>query len=82
VIPVLGRNFTGEDDQPSAPKVGLLSYDLWSSRFGSSRDVVGKTIEIDGIRTRIAGVLPREFELPNLAHVDLVIPQALAIQQY
>src|SRR5450755_2091047 len=32
--PVVGRNFTAEEDRPNAGKVALLSYGLWQSRFG------------------------------------------------
>jgi putative ABC transport system permease protein len=77
VQPILGRNFTSEEDQPAAPKVALVSYGLWLSRFGGDPQVVGRTISLDGRPARIVGVLPRDFEYPTLAHVGLVVPQAL-----
>ncbi|HEY3458988.1 MAG TPA: ABC transporter permease [Bryobacteraceae bacterium] len=82
IVPVLGRNFTNADDRHSSPKVALISYGLWKSRFAANPEAVGKTIAIDGVPTRILGVLPPDFELPNLAHADLVVPQALAIDHY
>jgi putative ABC transport system permease protein len=82
IAPILGHNFTREDDRRNAPKVALVSFGLWTSRFGGNPGIVGKTIEIDGFPTRIVGVLPRDFELPNLVHADLVVPQALAIDRY
>lgn len=82
IVPVLGHNFTREEDSRNAPKVALVSYGLWTSRFAASPEVLGKTIAIDGFPTRIVGVLPRDFELPNLLHADLVVPQALAIEHY
>jgi putative ABC transport system permease protein len=82
ITPVLGHNFTRDDDRRNAPRVALVSYGLWTSRFAADSAVVGKTIEIDGFPTRIVGVLPRDFELPNLVHADLVVPQALAIEHY
>ena len=82
IVPVLGHNFTREDDRRNPPKVALVSYGLWASRFAASPEVIGKTIEIDGFPTRVVGVLPRDFELPNLAHADFVVPQALAIERY
>jgi len=77
VQPFLGRNFTAEEDRPNAPKVALLSYGLWQSRFGSDPAVVGRTVSLDGRAARVIGVLPRGFEFPTLAHVGMVVPQAL-----
>ena len=77
VQPILGRNFTSEEDQPTAPKLALMSYGLWLSRFGGDPQVVGRTISLDGRPARILGVLPRDFEYPTLAQVGLVVPQAL-----
>ena len=37
VQPVLGRNFTREEDQPNVPRVALLTYGLWKDRFGEDR---------------------------------------------
>ena len=72
---VRGRNFTPEEDMPNAPRVALISYGLWKSRFGMAEDVLGKTISIDGDTNRIIGVLPPTFELPTLEHADIAVPQ-------
>lgn len=77
VIPLLGRNFTPEEDQPNAPKAALLSYGLWQSRFGADPNVLEHTLSLDGMPVRIIGVLPRGFELPTLAAADLLLPQQL-----
>ena len=77
IQPVLGRNFTRQEDQPNSPKVALLSYGLWKDRFGGDRSVLNRTISLDGVSTRIIGVLPHNFEFPTLAHVGLVVPEAL-----
>jgi predicted permease len=77
IQPILGSNFTAADDGPNVPKAVLLSYPLWQSRFGGSRDVVGSTIVLDGQAARIAGVLPRDFETPTLAPADLLMPQGM-----
>ena len=77
IQPLLGRNFTRDEDQPNSPKVALLSYGLWKDRFGGDRSVLNRTISLDGVPTRIVGVLPRNFEFPTLAHVGLVVPEAL-----
>ncbi|MFZ0639449.1 MAG: ABC transporter permease [Candidatus Acidiferrales bacterium] len=76
IQPLLGRNFTREEDTSTGPKVALLFYSLWKSRFGSDPHIVGKTISLDGQQTAIIGILPRDFQLPTLAHADLLIPEA------
>jgi predicted permease len=77
IQPLLGRNFTRDEDQPNSPKVALLSFGLWKDRFGGDRSVLNRTLSVDGVPTRIIGVLPRNFEFPTLAHVGLVVPEAL-----
>jgi putative ABC transport system permease protein len=77
IQPILGRNFTREEDQPKAPRVALITYQLWQNRFAESRDAIGRMISVDGQPTQIIGVLPRDFEYPTLAHTDLVVPEAL-----
>src|SRR5260370_1313376 len=75
--PILGRNFTPDEDRPNAPKVALLSYGLWQSRFAGDRGVIDRTLSLDGKPTRIVGVLPRDFEFPTLVHTSVLVPQAL-----
>ena len=77
IEPALGRNFTHAEDQPNAPKVALLSYAFWKSRFGGDAGVLDRSILVDGQPTRILGVLPRDFELFNLSPIDLLIPEAI-----
>ncbi len=77
IQPLLGRNFTREEDRPGAARVVLLSHGMWQSRFGGSRAIVDQTITIDGGPARVIGVLPADFELPTLASADLLMPQAL-----
>ena len=77
IQPILGRNFTRQEDRPNAPKVALISYGLWQSRFAADHAVVGKTIPLDGQAVTIVGVLPREFEMPTLAHADVLAPAAI-----
>ena len=77
VQPLLGRNFTRDEDQPKSPRVALLTYHLWRDRFAGDRNVIGRVMSVDGQSTEIIGVLPGDFEYPTLAHTDLVVPEAL-----
>lgn len=75
--PLLGRNFTSEEDRPKAPKVVLISYQLWQRRYGKDPTVVGKTISLDGSPARVIGVLNKDFELPTLDDADILMPEAI-----
>ncbi len=74
----LGRDFDWTEDRPGAPRVAILSHDLWSSRFGRSREVIGTEFSSDGGHIRVVGVLPRDFELPNLQPFDMLVPLSLS----
>jgi putative ABC transport system permease protein len=75
VSPVLGRTYTEEEDLPNAAPVTVLSYELWQSAFGGSRDVVGRTAIVNGIEREIVGVMPRGFDIDE-AGVQIWAPVA------
>ena len=75
--PLLGRNFSADEDQTGAEPVALISSQMWRTNFGASQNVVGKTIVLDGAPTRIIGILPPNFETPDLSAADLLVPQKL-----
>lgn len=77
IEPLLGRNFTREEDLPNGPRVALLSYGLWRSRFAGDPQIVGKNISLDGKSALVIGVLPADFEMPTLARADLLLPLAM-----
>jgi putative ABC transport system permease protein len=58
VAPVLGRNFTAEDDQTGAARVALIGHELWQTQFGGRADVLGRQVLLNGEPTTIIGVLP------------------------
>jgi putative ABC transport system permease protein len=62
VQPQLGRVFTPDEDIVGAPEdVVIVSDALWRTHFGADRDVVGRTILLDGQKTTIVGVMPPGF---------------------
>jgi putative ABC transport system permease protein len=63
VTPVIGRDFTPEDEQIGHEQVVLLSYGLWRRRFGGDSGILGKTILLDEKPFTVIGVLPRSFSL-------------------
>jgi predicted permease len=75
VRPLLGRNFTADEDERGAEPVALISYGMWRRSFATDADIVERKIILDGVVTRIIGVLPADFETPDLAPADLLVPQ-------
>ncbi len=64
VQPVLGRAFRTEEDRPGAPRVAIISYDLWQRRFGGSPGTIRRQIRLDSEQFKIVGVMPRTFAYP------------------
>jgi hypothetical protein len=74
-----GRNFLPEEDVPHGPRSVLISDGLWLSRFNRDPGAINKSIEIDGDSYRIVGVLPRDFEMPRLQAVDILMTAQMDI---
>ena len=55
--PMLGRDFTDEDDQPGATPVTILSYGFWKQHFAGDQNVAGKQISLDDKAYTIVGVM-------------------------
>ena len=60
--PLLGSGFSR--NHPTNDEV-VLSYDLWRRRFAESRTIVGSSIDLNGRPYTVAGVMPREFQVPE-----------------
>ena len=61
VTPILGRTFRTDDDRPGVEPVAILGGGFWKRRFGSSLDVLGKSIILNGESYTIVGVIPAGF---------------------
>ncbi len=72
VAPIMGRNFTAEDNKPGAPKTALLSYKIWQRDFAGASDIVGRAVRINGAAATIIGVMPPGFQFPT--NEELWIP--------
>jgi predicted permease len=65
VKPILGRDFTAEDNKPSAEKVTILGNDIWKRDFEGNPNVVGTAIRINGKAATVIGVMPPNFKFPQ-----------------
>jgi putative ABC transport system permease protein len=69
VSPALGRDFLPEDDRQGVEKAVLISDSLWRSEFGADRNVIGRTVRINGTPGQIIGVMPPRFNFPTSQQV-------------
>jgi predicted permease len=61
VKPILGRTFRSDDDQVGAAPVVILGGGLWQRKFGSSPDIVGNSLTLNGTSYIVVGVIPPNF---------------------
>ena len=76
VRPLMGREFTQDEDQPGRPPVAMISEGLWRRKFNRAPDVLGQTITLDGKSYSIVGVVPASLHLniPGFSEQDVYAP--------
>jgi putative ABC transport system permease protein len=67
--PVAGRAFTDDEEKPGSTPVAMISEGLWKRRFASDRNVIGRTINLNGQATTIVGIAPATLSLISAAEV-------------
>ncbi len=72
--PVIGRDFTADEEKPGAPAVVILGNRIWETRYGANRGVLGRVIRVNDVPSTVIGVMRPDFRFPNDA--DLWIPLA------
>jgi predicted permease len=60
----IGRTFDARD--LVGPAVVVLSHNTWQTQFGSSPDVIDKSVILNGKIFRIVGVMPSDFDFRML----------------
>lgn len=74
VRPHLGNILSPGADGPVREREALLSFGLWSRRYGSDPHVIGSKVIVDGFPTTVAGVLPRGYRFPELVPANVPLP--------
>src|ERR1700716_2501361 len=64
VSPIMGRDFTADDNKPGAEKTTILGYEIWQRDFGGDPNIVGQNVRINGRAATIIGVMPKGFKFP------------------
>ena len=76
VNPILGRNFSADEDRRGADATVLISEGLWKRMFQSDPNVLGKRLIVAGEGHTIIGVVPSSFRLQvnNFRTADIYEP--------
>jgi putative ABC transport system permease protein len=61
VAPAIGSTFSPAEAQ----NVVVLSHGLWRRRLGADSSIVGRTVDLSGVRYQVIGVMPPEFGFPD-----------------
>jgi predicted permease len=56
--PILGRNFSPDEDRAGGERVALVSHAMWQRRFNRDPSILGQALTLDGSPYTIVGVLP------------------------
>ena len=64
VQPIMGRNFSEDEDRPHGPKAVILSYSMWRNTFGSIPHILGQPVRLKGETYTVIGVLPEGVATP------------------
>jgi putative ABC transport system permease protein len=73
---VMGRVIASQPGDPEAgtpDSVAVISHGLWRSHFGGDRNVVGRTLRLDGTPYTVIGVMPPTYRFPS-REVDVWTP--------
>ena len=75
--PLLGRTFRPGEDAVGAPALVVLGYEIWQSRYGGDRGVLGRTVRVNGEPAEVIGVMPEGFEFPTSEKLWVPLRQPL-----
>ena len=72
--PVIGRNFSADEDRPGGERVALIGHTLWQ-RFNADPGIVGQSLTLDGAPYTIIGVLPAAASAFPLNQLQVWVPR-------
>ena len=85
--PLVGRNFSADEDRPGGEHVVLISHRIWQERFNRDPSALGQALTLNGAPYTIIGVLPAaasafplnpfQIWVPRPAEVPYLVPTQL-----
>lgn len=76
-VPLMGRVLVAADEQPAAPAVVVIGYEIWRTRFGGDPNIVGRMVKFGSEDVTIVGVMREGYQFP-VAH-DAWMPLKTAL---
>ena len=74
VPPARGRSFTPQEEVGGIP-LTVISHGLWQGHFAGATDVLGRSIDLDGLAHEVIGVMPQGFQGPLGRQVEVWTPE-------
>jgi len=73
--PFIGRSFLPDEDAPDKPATVVLTYGIWQRLFGADKQIINKSLVLDGKQFTVVGVLDPQFALsrevmPTVGGID------------
>ncbi|MEO1366708.1 MAG: ABC transporter permease, partial [Acidobacteriota bacterium] len=74
--PQMGRPFQDGDERPGADNLVIVSHSFFTGPMNGDQEVLGKTLQLDGVERTVVGVMPASFQFPS-PEVELWIPATM-----
>jgi predicted permease len=68
-VPIAGRSFQPQDDEPGAPATVILGRSIWESRYGGDSAVIGSILRVNGTQATVVGIVPDRSRFPTNAEI-------------
>ncbi|HSR40852.1 MAG TPA: ABC transporter permease, partial [Longimicrobiales bacterium] len=79
LAPVVGRDVRRDEFGADAARVVVLGHGFWKRNFAGSADVLGRTVELNGVAYEVVGVAPEGFDFPEGS--ELWTPRRLDVER-
>jgi len=74
IAPILGRDFTADDDRFQGPNNVILSGTLWRRHFSADPAIVGRQVRLNDTLFTVIGVMPPTFQNMLASSAELWAP--------
>ena len=73
VSALVGRTILPSEHVDGRDRVVVLAHRFWSTRYGSARDIIGRTLRLNDEPYTVVGVMPPAFRFPD-RDTDVWVP--------